>query len=89
MKHLLIITVFFGSFSIITHAAKPKSVVQIEDVITANDEIFTHYVVKCNNGVEVDVSAWNNKKLWCLGKGKKDVCKKKQIKIAKKACKGA
>lgn len=69
-------------------AAKPTSVKYVEDVVVG-DALYSHYVVNCSNGVNVDVSAWDNRKSWCMGKGGKDDCAKKQIKIAKKACKGA
>ncbi|PCK07624.1 MAG: hypothetical protein COA42_13425 [Alteromonadaceae bacterium] len=72
-----------------SYAAQPTSVKMIEDIIMADDSIYTYYVVKCSNGAKVDVSSWGGNKLWCLGKGIKNECKKKQIKIAKKACKNA
>lgn len=71
-----------------SYAAQPKSVKHIEDIVSG-DRIYGYYVVKCDNGAEVEVSAFDDKKLWCLGKGTKDTCQKKQIKIAKVACKGA
>ncbi len=74
--------------SLNTHAAQPKSVRYIEDVIIQGDQMYAYYIVKCSNGVHIDVSAWNERKLWCIGNGEKTDCKKKQIKIAKLACKG-
>jgi len=68
-------------------AAKPTSIKYIEDVVLENDIIYAHYSVKCSNGVTADISAWNNRKKWCVGKGQQDVCNKKQIKTAKKVCK--
>lgn len=89
MKKQYLTAIITGlSLSCSVIAAQPKSVKYIEDIVTDNDDIYSHYIVKCNNGVSVDVSAWDDKKLWCLAKGKKATCKKKQIKIAKKACKG-
>lgn len=71
-------------------AAKPKSVKYIEDIVTDSEEIYSHYVVACTDGKEGDVSAWDNRKHWCPGKGVKDdpACSKKQIKTAKQVCKG-
>lgn len=68
-------------------AAKPTSIKYLEDVVVANDLIYSHYVVKCSNGVDADISAWDNRKKWCIGKGGQDECSKKQIKTAKAVCK--
>ncbi|WP_240554821.1 hypothetical protein [Oceanicoccus sagamiensis] len=68
-------------------AAKPTSIKYIEDVVVENDMIYSHYQVKCSNGSTADISAWDNRKKWCVGKGGQDVCSKKQIKTAKKVCK--
>ena len=96
MKHLqkllplLLVIASFGLPSTAI-AAKPKSVQYIEDVVTDNEEIYSHYVVACTDGSEGDVSAWDNRKHWCPGKGVKDdpSCSKKQIKTAKQVCKGS
>ncbi len=66
-------------------AAKPISIKFIEDVV-AGDSIYSHYVVVCSNEKEKDISAWNNRKSWCEGKGSKSRCKKKQLKTARKVC---
>jgi hypothetical protein len=70
-------------------AAKPTSIKYIEDIVVGDNEIYSHYSVKCSNGKTADISAWNNRKKWCIGKGGKDVCNKKQIKTAKAVCKSA
>ncbi len=74
-----------ASFS--AFAAKPTSIKYVEDVVMSDDEIYSRYTVTCSNGKTADVSAWDNRKLWCPGLGSKDNCSKKQIKIAKKVCK--
>ncbi|WP_101757531.1 hypothetical protein [Oceanicoccus sp. KOV_DT_Chl] len=76
------LTVSAGAF-----AAKPTSIKYIEDIVVSNDLIYSHYVVKCSNGVDADISAWDNRKKWCVGKGGQDDCSKKQIKTAKAVCK--
>lgn len=82
---VLATTVAFTSLSAM--AAKPTSIKYVEDIVTESEVIYSHYRVKCSNGEMRDISAWDNRKQWCLDKGKKDVCNKKQIKTAKKACK--
>ena len=67
-------------------AGKPTSIVYIQEV-PVGDEIYAQFKVKCSDGVEKEVSAWDNRKLWCQGVGLKDNCDKKQISAAKKACK--
>lgn len=66
-------------------ASKPTSIKHIEDIVDG-DNIYSHYVVKCSNGNTADISAWDNRKKWCVGKGGKDDCTKQQIKTAKKVC---
>ena len=74
------ITISAGAF-----ASKPTSIKHVEDVVDG-ENIYSHYVVKCSNGKTADISAWDNRKKWCIGKGGKDECTKKQIKTAKKVC---
>lgn len=67
-------------------AGKPTSIVYVQE-IPLDDEIYAQFKVKCSDGEEKDVSAWDNRKLWCQGIGLKTECDKKQIMAAKKACK--
>lgn len=68
-------------------AAKPTSIQYVEDIVMENDLIYSHYVVSCSNGTSADISAWDNRKKWCVGKGGQDDCSRKQIKTAKTVCK--
>jgi hypothetical protein len=68
-------------------AAKPTSIIYVKEVPLANDEIYAQFKVKCSDGSEKEVSAWDNRKLWCQGVGEKSDCDKKQISAAKTACK--
>lgn len=68
-------------------AAKPTSIKYIEEIVVEGDNVYAHYVVTCSDGAEKDISAWDNRKNWCVGKGGKDDCSKKQIKTAKEVCK--
>lgn len=43
------------------------------------------YTVRCSDGTKRVISAWNNRKQWCVGEGKKN-CTTTQLKAAKKAC---
>jgi hypothetical protein len=89
MKHInkvfLLVALAFAASS--SFAAKPTSIKFIEDLTSADGQAYSFYSVKCSNGQQKKISAWDNRKRWCLGKGQQDTCKKKQIKIAKKACK--
>jgi hypothetical protein len=67
-------------------ADEPISVKYIGDVVVNNNAIYSHYKVICPNQRNVDISAWNNRKKWCLGKGKQNVCTKRQIALIKRAC---
>ena len=86
LKNFILITVLLMLSNAIS-AAKPTSIKYIEDVVTENDIIYMHYQVKCSDGRSADISAWNNRKKWCVGKGRQDKCSEKQIKSAKIVCK--
>ncbi|MGK0442377.1 MAG: hypothetical protein ACJA0N_002187 [Pseudohongiellaceae bacterium] len=67
-------------------AARPVSIKYTEDIVVEGDQIYSHYVVTCSNGDKQDISAWDRRKTWCVGRGLKDDCSKKQIKTAKQVC---
>ena len=74
-------------FSVFTHASMPKSIKYVEELFADSDTMYVHYEVTCQNGNVIDISSWDDNKLWCAGKGKKEECNKKKIKTAKKVCK--
>jgi hypothetical protein len=67
--------------------AMPKSIKYVEEIVLPDDTIYVVYHVTCANDTEADISSWDDNKLWCEGKGKKDVCNKKKIQTAKAVCK--
>lgn len=73
----IVLTTAILAASASAFAAKPTSIKYIEDVVVNNDLIYSHYQVKCSNGKTADISAWDNRKKWCLGKGGQDECSKK------------
>ena len=70
-------------------AAKPTSIVFDSNGKTADGTPFGQYSVKCSNGKAMPLTAWDDRKKWCVGEGSAENCQKKQIKAAKKACKAA
>ena len=55
----------------------------------ATGEKYREYIVECSNGKKYPIESWTSRKKWCLEQGiAEDDCWKKQIKAAKKACKG-
>ena len=45
---------------------------------------YIKYNVKCKNGRNRTITAWDNRKKWCVGTSKK--CSKNQLKTAIRAC---
>lgn len=84
-KTLLIATTL-AAVSTTVMAARPTSIKYTEDIVLEDDIVYSYYVVTCSNGEKKDLSAWDNRKSWCPGKGLKDDCSKKQIKTAKAVC---
>ncbi len=70
-------------------AAKPTSIVFDSNGKTADGTEYGNYHVKCSNGKKMPLTAWDNRKKWCVGEASSENCEKKQIKAAKKACKAA
>lgn len=70
-------------------AAKPTSIVFDSNGKTAEGTEYGNYHVKCSNGKKMPLTAWDNRKKWCVGEASSENCEKKQIKAAKKACKAA
>ncbi|TGD74271.1 hypothetical protein E4634_09115 [Mangrovimicrobium sediminis] len=70
-----------------TFAAKPRSIVFDANHETAEGVPYATYIVKCSDGEDRNLTVWDNRKKWCVGDTTSEVCEKKQIKAAKKACK--
>lgn len=68
-------------------AAKPTSIVFDSEGATADGTEYALYVVKCSNGQQQSLTAWDNRKEWCVGKDSREDCNRKQISAAKAACK--
>jgi len=68
-------------------AAKPTSIVFNANGETADGTAYATYTVKCSNGKKAELTAWNNRRKWCVGDSASETCEKKQIKAAKAACK--
>jgi hypothetical protein len=67
-------------------AAKPTSIVFQANGENADGTPYSTYMVKCSNGKKVELTAWDNRRKWCVGDASSTECEKKQIKAAKQAC---
>ncbi len=70
-------------------AARPTSIVFDSNGTTDDGKPYGSYMVKCSNGKQFPLTAWDNRKKWCVGDASSENCQKKQIKAAKKACKAS
>ena len=68
-------------------AAKPTSIVFESNGESTDGTPYAKYSVKCSNGKRVELTAWDNRRKWCVGDATSEECEKKQIKAAKAACK--
>lgn len=75
------------AFSASSFAAKPTSIVFDANGESADGKPYATYIVKCSNGQKAELTAWDNRRKWCVGAADSDRCQKKQIKAAKAACK--
>lgn len=67
-------------------AAKPTSITFESEATTADGQTYANYIVKCSDSRQQPLTAWDNRKKWCVGKDSQEDCQKKQIRAAKKAC---
>ena len=77
------------AFSAASFAAKPTSIVFNGNAQTSDATPYATYTVKCSNGQKAELTAWDNRRKWCVGDASSEACQKKQIKAAKAACKKA
>ncbi len=76
-------------FSMAALASKPTSITYVSDGKAPDGQEYANYTVKCSDGTEESLTAWDQRRNWCVGKDSKDNCDKKQIRAAKMACKEA
>ena len=77
------------AFSGASFAAKPTSIVFNANAKTEDGTTYAKYTVKCSNGKKAELTAWDNRRKWCVGDDSSEACQKKQNKAAKAACKQA
>ena len=83
-KTLLVATL--AAASTVALAARPSSLVYTGSGTTDGGVEFSNYSVKCTDGQRHPLTAWDNRRKWCLGDGSQEECHRKQIKAAKQAC---
>lgn len=76
-----LLTVSAGAF-----AAKPTSIVFQSNGESDDGKPYAAYAVKCSNGKQMPLTAWDKRRKWCVGEASSENCEKKQIKAAKAAC---
>jgi hypothetical protein len=47
---------------------------------------YAQYTVKCSNGQSRLISAWDNRRVWCVGDGLRENCFTRQLAAAQAAC---
>jgi hypothetical protein len=75
------------AFSTASFAAKPTSIVFNSNAEISDGTAYAKYTVKCSNGKKAELTAWDNRRKWCVGDSNSQACEKKQINAAKTACK--
>ena len=68
-------------------AARPTSIVFDSNAADSDGKAYAKYIVKCSNGKKAELTAWDNRKKWCVGDASSELCERKQINAAKDACK--
>lgn len=86
-KLTIVATAWLTVSSLHCYAAKPTAITYESSGTTPDGEEYANYIVSCSNGEQQPLTAWDNRKKWCVGAESKENCHKKQIKAAKKACK--
>ena len=81
----LLATVFALSCTA-SFAAVPKNIKYASKGTALMGGKYYIYTVYCSDGKKRKISAWDKRKKWCTGTGKKN-CSNDQLKTAKKVCK--
>lgn len=84
----LVLATVLAAASMNALAARPTSVAFQGKSATEDGTPFANYSVKCSNGKRKPLTAWDNRRKWCVGEGTEN-CHRKQIKAAKAACKAS
>ncbi|TGD74270.1 hypothetical protein E4634_09110 [Mangrovimicrobium sediminis] len=87
MKAIKIVTfAALAAVSVSSFAAKPRSIEFSASHEAADGSSYATYTVKCSDGTENTLTSYSRSK-WCVGDNSAELCEKKQIKAAQKACK--
>lgn len=65
-------------------AATPTDINYCSKGTTAWGTKYSTYTVRCSDGGKREITAWDNRKKWCVGTS--NDCTNDQLKAAKKAC---
>lgn len=68
-----------------SYASQPTDINYCARGKTALGVRYSTYTVRCSDGKKREITAWNKRKKWCVGKSSK--CTNDQLKAAKLACK--
>lgn len=72
-----------------SQAARPTSIVFDTNAETKDGRPYAQFTVRCNDGRRVPLTAWDDRRMWCIGEIAQPEnlsCDKKQISAAKTAC---
>lgn len=84
---LMAVTSLSLGLSATTFAGTIMSITFESEGISPDGQGYAIYTVKCSDGDLQPMTAWDDRKKWCVGQDSTENCTKKQIKAAKKACK--
>jgi hypothetical protein len=74
------------SVSSITFAVRPTGIDFDGYANTEEGEKYARFVVECSNGRSQAITAWDNRRNWCIGEESRESCHSKQLKAARAAC---
>jgi hypothetical protein len=66
------------------HASQPTDINYCAKGKTALGVAYSTYTVRCSDGKKREITAWNNRKKWCVGTSSN--CTEDQLKTAQQAC---
>ena len=72
--------------SVQLYAATPTDINYCSRGKTWSGQQYSVYTVRCSNGSKREITAWDNRKKWCVGNASRSNCGNDQLGAAKKAC---
>ncbi len=68
------------------YAATPTRISFEGDANTDDGKKYSRYTVRCSNGQVRALTAWDNRRIWCVSRDARSGCHQRQLAAARQSC---